>query len=290
MRSPTRRVRPAAAAAVGLCLVTLLGALAVGAPAEETVPPPTSPALDLDHFKCYFVYQEQRDDLVNEAVFLGDQFTSAWARVFVPVRLCNPVKKIPHSTNVPPSEIRHPDAHLQLYLIHSSEQPATRRVRVRNQFGTQTLKVFDAQVLAVPASKVTERPTSGQLPPPPTTVDHFKCYRVQGKEIATLVDLEDQFGLQPGAQVLEPFGLCNPTYKFHPFNPDSPAGTQGTFTPIQQPNAHLVCYKIKGESTPAPAVHTNDQFKAAELQPGEADLLCVPSLKTVLRTTPGTRG
>lgn len=289
MRSSTRRDL-LGVVTLGLGLMALLTIAATGAFAELPVTPPTSPDLDLDHFKCYFVYQDQRTDLVNEAVFLGDQFASAWARVFVPVRLCNPVKKIPHTTNVPPSDIRYPDAHLKLYLIHPSEQPVTRRVRVRNQFGAQTLKVFDAQVLAVPASKVLEQPTTGVLPPPPVQLDHFKCYRVVGKEINnTFVDLEDQFGLQPGVQVLQPFGLCNPTYKFHPSRPSAPTAGQGTFTPITRPRAHLVCYKIKGEpiETPKP-VYTNDQFKAAALDPGDADLLCVPSLKTVLRTTPGT--
>jgi len=222
-------------------------------------------ALGLDHFKCYFT----RGQLINASVFLKDQFDAAAgiaedADVLLAVRFCNPVEKTHHGKVTP---ILNPNAHLKLYLIATSEEPTTRTVVVSNQFRPhQKLTVFDAEVLGVPTQK---------LPlPPPTKLDHFKCYRATGESLHTTVDLKDQFHREEQVPVLEPFGFCNPVEKLHSGVPT---------VPIQNRQAHLVCYKI----ATLPFIQTVfavNQFGRETLVVRRADLLCVPSLK--LSVTP----
>ena len=219
--------------------------------------------LGLDHFKCYFT---RPDKSLFEPVRLEDQFDAADkivedVRVLVAVRFCNPVKKI-RGGQV--TSILNPDHHLTLYLIAPTAPTPARLVMVKNQFGVRKLKVFDPEVLAVPTQKAPH--------PPPVGLDHFKCYRTYGTPINTVVSLEDQFHREPEVRVVEPFGLCNPVEKEHP--PES-------VTPIKNPKAHLVCYKI----TPTPITKiltVVNQFGPQTLVVRDADLLCVPSEKRVL--------
>jgi len=226
--------------------------------------PAWASAKELDHFKCYFTHQVQP---VLEAVRLVDQFDEAAgivedARVLVAVRFCNPVAKRRGARVTP---IVNPDDHLTIYLIATAAPPPpSRLVVVKNQFGARKLKVFDPEVLAVPTRKPPH--------PKPVDLDHFKCYRVQGAPVNAVVDLEDQFHREPQVKVLDPFGLCNPVKKEHP---------PGVGTPIANPKAHLVCYKI----TPRPITRTQvieNQFGTQNLIVRDADLLCVPSEKRVL--------
>ncbi|MEN8219750.1 MAG: Calx-beta domain-containing protein, partial [Pseudomonadota bacterium] len=101
-------------------------------------------------------------------------------------------------------------------------------------------------------------PTGGAIGNPDTAVvtiidddclDHFKCYSVKGKKIKAKVDLEDQFGEQKGVKIVKPVMLCNPVIKRH---------NEKEF-PVNNPDAHLVCYKIK-PSTPDKTVIVKNQF------------------------------
>ena len=243
-----------------LCASLLFGGQAL---AQGTAP-------SLDHFRCYVT----QGPPIDEVVGLRDQFDTAAeggedVRVTYPVRLCNPVEKKRLDKVTP---ILNPDAHLKMYLISPSlpatgatSQPAPgRMVYVRNQFGIQRLRLGQAEVLAVPTQKFPHNPPQG--------LDHFKCYRASGRNIAQVVSLNDQFLQSPDVKVLEPFGFCNPVEKLH----------KGQVTPILNPKGHLVCYTITRERFTT-QVDTLNQFGSESLLVREPNLLCVPSSKLRFR-------
>ncbi len=212
----------------------------------------TQPALD--HFKCYNV----QNTAVNAAVYLKDQFGAADARVLDPIAFCNPVAKT-HNGQVTPIEDE--DAHLKFYRIETPADTRPRAVAVSNQFGDkQALKVFEPRYLAVPTQKEGHRA--------PQSLDHFKCYRVTGKPVDATVGLRDQFLEEPQVAVFDPVLLCNPVEKRH----------NNTVTPIQNPEDHLVCYRIGGTFTKT--VQTDNQFGKETLVVINPLMLCAPSKKT----------
>lgn len=136
-------------------------------------------------------------------------------------------------------------------------------MEVKNQFGTQELKVFaPARYHAVPTTLVGT---------PPAGLDHFKSYKVKGPYSGATIGLKDKFNTAPTLVVARPVLLCNPTVKVH--------GDQ-TF-PIQHPEAHLVCYKVT-QIQFTEIVNTINQFRAEPLTIQNPDMLCVPSKKTIL--------
>jgi len=111
--------------------------------------------------------------------------------------------------------------------------------------------------------------------PPP--VDHQLCYAASsaGFKIPAGVRLIDQFspnGFVP-AITRKVMLHCNPTVKILP---------AGKVTPITNPNAHLACFKITpATSQPTPTVAVTNQFGTATLIPGQPNLMCVPSWKSL---------
>jgi hypothetical protein len=109
------------------------------------------------------------------------------------------------------------------------------------------------------------------------TVDHQLCYSASGThfKIPQGVRLINQFspnGFVPtigAALVLH----CNPVAKTLP---------TGKVFPITNPNAHLGCFPITAPTAqPTPEVVVTNQFGSATLQPGQPNLLCVPSWKSL---------
>jgi len=94
--------------------------------------------------------------------------------------------------------------------------------------------------------------------------DHFKCYEAKGDSLNLAVDLEDQFGVEPGVPVKEPKLFCNPVDK----------NGEG----IVNPAAHLTCYEIRGDGEKRDVVVEN-QFGRQTLKVEKPRLLCVPSEK-----------
>ncbi|MBI4675770.1 MAG: hypothetical protein HY741_29370 [Chloroflexi bacterium] len=230
-------------------------------PAVELAPllAPDAP-LPLNHFLCYRVATGVP---VSKTVKLQDQFDRKPRKALVwdPARLCNPVEKT-HNTKV--TNILYPNDHLVLYNIGKHSITPTLKVQVRNQFGAQQLDVFKpAEVLMVPSRKLPH----GK----PQNTDHFKCYYVQGQPVNATVDLKDQFQQIPQTVVLQPFGLCNPTRKFH----------KQRWTEVLHPDAHLVCYFVQPINF-TKTVTTVNQFRRENLTTTAADLLCAPSRKKVL--------
>jgi hypothetical protein len=73
---------------------------------------------------------------------------------------------------------------------------------------------------------------------------------------------------------------CNPVAKTLP---------TGQVFPITNPNAHLACFPITPQTPqPTPLVQVANQFGTATLQPGQPNLLCLPSWKS-LTGPPGKR-
>jgi hypothetical protein len=241
--------------------------------------------LNLDHFKCYRVTEGTP---ANDFVKLQDQFdvsvagVNLFEHVFVqnPILFCNPVKKITSAGQVTP--ILNENNHLKMYFI-APTTAQTRTVTVRNQFtGTAStpLVVFQPLILAVPTQK---RPHG-----PPERLDHFKCHLVEGPSVNVPVGLVDQFDSE-GVRVGRPLLLCNPTVKIHGETPTGSAADvtlEDNITPITNPTAHLVCYRIISPVTPpsiAPvpprAVQVLNQFDKDVIKVAQPILLCVPSFK-----------
>ena len=231
--------------------------IGIGAPERQQ-----QPGFRLDHFKCY---RAEGDRPADVPVVLTDQFGPSEAHVLKTSRFCTSVEK-KHGDILTP--IMDKDAHLEFYDIESQgETPSL--VEVSNQFGPkQKLEVGRAAYLAVPTQKI--QPGNH---PFPKNLDHFKCYEVFGERVDAVISLRDQFGEEPDLKAYEPQLLCNPTEKIH----------HGEETPITNPLDHLVCYHLEGTRPLIEGAFVRNQFGAHSLHLDLADLLCLPSKKTVLQ-------
>ena len=106
--------------------------------------------------------------------------------------------------------------------------------------------------------------------PPGVNPAHYQCYKVSEavpfKPVA--VTLKDQFG-NSKATVVNPVMICAPTSK------------NGAV--VKDQKTHLVCYQDEGPKAPEKRVRVQNQFGQDVLTVGGAAMLCVPSLKTVLK-------
>lgn len=216
----------------------------------------------LDHFNCYQIQATPPPDAV---VDLSDQFGSHQAiNVQSKFRFCNPTfKGVPGPTGgLVVTPITHPNDHLTFYHL-SPQPPVNLNVLVSNQFGEQTLTVFDARYLAVPTQK-------SPHPQPPVDLDHFQCYAATGHQLMKPAALKDEFHSEQ-VQLISPVLLCNPVKKRH----------NGVITDILHPDNHLVCYT----KTPRAFVtqrNLRNQFGTAQaIATIASDLLCVPSKKAI---------
>jgi hypothetical protein len=224
----------------------------------------------LDHFKCYKTKQPGTKFDPRQVV-LADQFNTQRVNVVRPETFCNPVDK-------DGSGINNPTGHLTCYKIRDvrgDEFPKFRKQRVEasDQFGTHTLLLKKIRTLCLPSSKS----PAGEVPgPPPTGLDHFKCYKT--KQLGTRFDprrviLTDQFSKER-VNVVRPEAFCTPVDK--------------DGSGISDPTAHLTCYKIRdvrGDEFPKfrkRPVEVGDQFGTHSLLVKKTRTLCLPSSKTVL--------
>jgi hypothetical protein len=119
-------------------------------------------------------------------------------------------------------------------------------------------------------------PTSHHAPKVFTT-DHGLCYTVTtaGSGItippAGSVTLKNQFSAFKPTISSQPVIHCNPVEKILP---------TGQVFPITNPAAHILCFPITPPTTqPTPPVQVANQFGTADLQPGQPNLLCLPTWK-----------
>lgn len=100
---------------------------------------------ELNHFKAYKVL---RWEFEARSVKLKDQFHRAYfeGRVRQPLYFCNPVVKNR-------GKIINKDFHLACYLVDTKGIPL-RRIKIKNQFGTDILQMKGGRVLCVPTKKI----------------------------------------------------------------------------------------------------------------------------------------
>ncbi len=250
----------------------------------------------LSHFKCWTVEQQRWR---RQVAYLQDQFdvqdrppyeTVAVGR---PEWFCNATSKQHGNAQFPVVDERD---HLTCYQIQelTDDTFAQRSVLVSNQFGEQQqLQVVRPRDLCVPTDKMAIDGKPIDLAAP-TTLDHFKCYDVQGKPVVTPVRLQDEFDKLASlngathfedVRVGSPVLLCNPTRKVHftGFGTTAAANTVN-HVDIQHPTAHLVCYRITpSESLPHRVLLSNQFGPEQSINTVRSDLLCTPSLKRELK-------
>jgi hypothetical protein len=104
--------------------------------------------------------------------------------------------------------------------------------------------------------------------PPGVNPEHYECYQVVGEMRPITVRLKDQFGASE-ARVVKIVYLCNPVQKNE--------------QPVKDERTHLVCYQIIGPKPANRVVRVINQFGNQQLRVTAAQLLCVPSLKEVIK-------
>lgn len=111
--------------------------------------------------------------------------------------------------------------------------------------------------------------------------DHQLCYAAaaSGPGITLpppgSVTLENQFGsFVPGFLGAGPVQHCNPVEKILP---------GGQTFPITNPSAHLLCWRISGDTSKQRQAQASNQFGSADLTLGPASQLCLPTWKSLTR-------
>jgi hypothetical protein len=246
-------------AAVGAILLAATLAGAAGRSPERS-----ALTFRTSHYLCYDA--KTPDTFNRRGVLTLDQFKQRRKTVVTgPEALCNPASKNG-------SRIVDKRAHLVCYRATSSQTFRTRRVVVKNQFGTTRLVVVKPTSLCLPSAKSLE-PTTEKLPIP-RTIGHFQCYPVKpvGSIRPRRVTVTDQFGDGRYAVTI-PVRLCNPARK--------------NASPIVNARDHLVCYAVDPlQRSRARDVVAFNQFGAQRLTAFAAVRLCLPSLKTEIMPQP----
>jgi len=111
----------------------------------------------------------------------------------------------------------------------------------------------------------------------PPAVDHQLCYTAAGLHfrVPSGVRLIDQFSPNGFVPKISPTldVHCNPAEKILP---------TGHVVPITNPNAHLACFPLAPASRqPTPTVQVTNQFGTGTLIPGQPNLVCLPSWKSL---------
>ncbi len=242
-----------------LCLPSWKGLK--GPPKQKSPQPP-----NLSHFTCYPVKPLPGTTgftNVPSFVMLRDEFTTKPVRAKVgniPAELCLPTEKI---VNGKVSKIVNPKIHLLCFPV--SQTPKVARVWDQNQFGTSIISIGNTTWLCLPSLKTVLQP-----------IDHQLCYTTtSGKyPIPGNVTLADQFSPKGFRPKIGPVAIhCNPVVK-------TLESGGGTF-PITNPAAHLLCFSISAAKQPTPEVVVTNQFGSAPLIPGQPNLLCLPSWKSL---------
>ena len=130
------------------------------------------------------------------------------------------------------------------------------------------MKVKIALAIGLASFAVTPLYAQGK-DPPGVNPTHFLCYRVSAaKPLApTDVKLKDQFGAF-GSKLGQPTILCTPVSK---------NGEE-----VKDTKTHLTCYSVSAKNAGKKVV-VEHQFGKQQLTVGGSVMLCLPSLKEVLK-------
>jgi len=219
----------------------------------------------LDHYLLYEVIESSY--IGDVSVDLTDQFfdEAQVYDVYEPVIFANPVRKTVGGEEV--TEIWDPEAHLVAYGVWAEDEYFETQVEVNNQFGEQTLYVYqdEAAALAVPSEKIDWEPI---------LFDHFECYEIDVETapyVGKGVELEDQFHEEPFEAFVEwGVAFCNPVGKWH----------DGWLAEILNPDHHLMLYNLLHEEEPQKwFVEVDNQFGEQMLTVSNPVALAVPTWK-----------
>lgn len=151
--------------------------------------------------------------------------------------------------------------------IQSRLSPVIRSIPVR--------RLLPVGIIAVVIPGVVAGVAMASPSPAPPPVDHQLCYTASAAafKIPPGIVLKNQFspnGFTPTVTSLVIH--CNPVQKTLP---------SGQVFPITNPNAHLACFTITAPTQPTPTVKVTNQFGSATLRPGQPNLLCLPTWKSL---------
>lgn len=154
-------------------------------------------------------------------------------------------------------------------FLSSRLSPLMRSVRIR---WILPVAIIAVAVPGAVAGMAAASPSPAAAPPP---VDHQLCYTASAASfhIPAGIVLKNQFspnGFMPTVTSLVIH--CNPVQKTLP---------SGQIFPITNPNAHLACFTLTAPTQPTPLVKVTNQFGSATLQPGQPNLLCLPTWKSL---------
>lgn len=206
--------------------------------------------------------------------------------------------------------------HYKVYLVNQPQQPPTRTVFLRDQFGLGPSQVFRMEKFATPAVK-----DGFPLFDP---ITHYDWWRINPVPFSATVFATNQFGAEQELHLKQSEYLLTPSLKFPqpgqvlplrnhyrcysvdgpsparlvtvqdqfgfnqafvdsarmfctPVEKQDPTG----FYPILDPEAHLTCYDIhKTPPTQVQTVVVQDQFGFWDIIIVQDQLLCVPTFKT----------
>jgi hypothetical protein len=141
---------------------------------------------------------------------------------------------------------------------------------------SRTIKIGLAAAVAVAATAATAAGVAATSAPSAAAaapIDHQLCYTATADfPPPPVVQLKNQFSPKGFIPKIGEFAIhCNPVLKITP---------TASF-PIKHPKAHLACWTITEPTQPTPLVQVTNQFGAAELQPGQPNLLCLPTWKSL---------
>jgi hypothetical protein len=244
-----------------------------------TAQPPPLPGAPDDHFLCYRVEDVTVPPFAPIlGISLTDEFGSGRFDVKKPKALCIPADKRGEG-------IVDDVTHLKSYQLKSSTKTGPQSsIRVVNQFGETLVDTGKTDRLLIPTSKSL---TASPQEPPPSQVDHYKCYRTsipkgqpRFRPIPQVL-VTDQFDSKY-FDLKKPKHLCTPVSK--------------NGEPIKKPSGHLLCYPAtlskrdpkQSKHTSVRGIHVNNQFGPERLDTVKVEELCVPSVLSPTTTTTST--
>jgi hypothetical protein len=208
--------------------------------------------ISIDHYSCY---QATGPTLAVGAVFV-DQFYAWQVGNLTPTLFCAPARK-----NQEP--IQDPLSHLTCYDAQPPGPPVG-NVPIRNQFGLDTLTIYQRRGVCLPSTKEV---------PPPGVLDHFVYYRATGPD-APPITIGDQFRFPYPVDLGPVVSFLVPADKNH----------EGIVDRV----SHLTGYPLQGQSGLPQVLVTNQFFPVnpQHLLLGPARELFVPTEKLI----PGSEG
>lgn len=245
-----------------------------------TDPTPTpGPATGM-YYKCYDLLEKEPLPLgviVDLRTQFGDELG---VELLEPTALCAPALMNDNGNPLLPD--------IKCYDIYDpAADPPGKVVNLLTEFGEELeVEVGPAREFCLAANKVHVEVPPLPTPAVPPLPFHYKCYEIEGDlpgPVALIVDLETQFGLEPGALLGNASRLCLPAEKRVPPGPGTDwIGMMGL--------DHMKCYDILPGAGTVPAdavVNLSTQFgDEYNLLVDMPERLCVVVDKDVLTPTP----